>query len=84
MGNCANTYVLIAMHSGPQPPLTQLFVSFSRLGGAAFGGPSMAAYILEMVVDDKHRIGLMDCMIGWLLSTGNPPFPSFIYGANPI
>ena len=37
-----------------QPSLTQLFISFLRLGATAFGGPSMVAYIRKMAVDDKH------------------------------
>jgi chromate transporter len=42
------------MLSDPQPSLSQLFVSFLRLGITAFGGPSMVAYIRKMTVEQKH------------------------------
>jgi chromate transporter len=33
--------------------LTQLFVSFLRLGITSFGGPAMVSYVRKMAVDDK-------------------------------
>ena len=42
------------MSSNTQPSITQLFVSFLRLGITAFGGPSMIAYIRTMAVEKKR------------------------------
>ena len=42
------------MSNTPQPSITELFVSFLRLGLTAFGGPSMVAYIRTMAVEKKH------------------------------
>jgi len=38
----------------PQPTLKQLFMTFTRLGLTAFGGPSMIAYIRRVTVEQKH------------------------------
>ena len=35
------------------PPLTDLFLSFLKLGATAFGGPAMVPYIGKMAVDQK-------------------------------
>jgi chromate transporter len=37
-----------------QPSLSQLFLTFARLGVTAFGGPSMIAYIRRVSVEQKH------------------------------
>src|SRR3990172_1470502 len=42
------------MSSNTKPSTAQLFASFLRLGIAAFGGPSMIAYIRKMAVEKKH------------------------------
>ena len=41
------------MTNNPQPSITELFISFLRLGVTAFGGPSMVAYIRKMAVEKK-------------------------------
>jgi len=40
-----------------RPSLTQLFLSFLKLGTTAFGGPAMVAYIRKMAVDKKGWLG---------------------------
>ncbi len=40
--------------SDTRPSLAQLFLTFSRLGVTAFGGPSMIAYIRRVAVEQKH------------------------------
>jgi chromate transporter len=42
------------MSTNPKPSITQLFTSFLRLGITAFGGPSMIAYIRQMIVEKKR------------------------------
>jgi len=42
------------MPQDSQPSLSQLFLSFLRLGLTAFGGPSMVAYIRKVTVGQKH------------------------------
>jgi len=44
----------VEMSTNPQPSITQLFSSFLRLGGTAFGGPSMVAYIRRLAVEKKR------------------------------
>jgi chromate transporter len=48
------SHTLIAMPQDSQPSLSQLFLSFLRLGLTAFGGPSMVAYIRKVTVGQKH------------------------------
>jgi len=36
------------------PSLSQLFISFLRLGATSFGGPAMVAYIRKMAVEQKR------------------------------
>lgn len=40
--------------SDTRPSLSQLFLTFARLGVTAFGGPSMIAYIRRVSVEQKH------------------------------
>jgi chromate transporter len=42
------------MPQDSQPSLSQLLLSFLRLGLTAFGGPSMVAYIRKVTVGQKH------------------------------
>jgi chromate transporter len=42
------------MATDPQPSIARLFISFSRLGVTAFGGPAMVAYIRRMAVEQKN------------------------------
>lgn len=50
-------YKKITMTSS-KPSLTQLFLSFLRLGITAFGGPSMVVYIRKMAVNEKHWLDI--------------------------
>jgi len=36
-----------------QPSILELFLSFTRLGMTAFGGPSMVVYIRKMAIEKK-------------------------------
>src|SRR5512146_2827154 len=58
--------------SAPAPALTELFLSFFRLGLTCFGGPAMVAYIKEMVVHRKRWLDEGTMNDGIVLSQSLP------------
>jgi chromate transporter len=60
------------MHGPSRPKLSELFLSFLRLGAVSFGGPAMVAYIKRLAVTRKNWLSENDFQHGVALCQAVP------------